>query len=167
MYVIQFWKQSRGTCGDMSLCWLWDSWKAGLICMAGLRATAGVIPAWGHVLNNSIPRHASRLLKNVRCLAWCPWGLPAPISWVEYDAPEPAMDWFLQSVYKLETRPEPSLDFEVAGHLLCEGAVGDVCSLQPLAQLRHSEDALVGHPDAQSDSLLDGFENKEGQLIDS
>ena len=57
----------------------------------------------------------------------------------------------------LETRPEPSLDFEVAGHLLCEGAVCDVCSLQPLAKLGHSKDAFVGHPDARSDSSLDGF----------
>ncbi len=32
------------TCGDMSLCWLCESWKAGLICTAGLTASAGVMP---------------------------------------------------------------------------------------------------------------------------
>ena len=42
--------------------------------------------------------------------------------------------------------PEPSLDLEVAGHLLGEGAVCDVRRLEPLAELGHSEDAFVGHP---------------------
>ena len=49
-------------------------------------------------------------------------------------------------VVKVENPPEPSPHFEVAGHLLCEGAVGDVCRLQPLAQPRHCEDAFVSHP---------------------
>ena len=37
---------------------------------------------------------------------------------------------------KVESPPEPSLHFEVAGHLLREGAVGDVCHLQSLPQWR-------------------------------
>ena len=49
-------------------------------------------------------------------------------------------------VVKFKNPPEPSLHFEVAGHLLREGAVGDVCRLQPLAQLCHSENAFVSHP---------------------
>ena len=47
---------------------------------------------------------------------------------------------------KVENPPEPSLHFEVAGHLLREGAVGDVCRLQSLAQLCHSENAFVSYP---------------------
>ena len=63
--------------------------------------------------------------------------------------------------------PEPSLDLEVAGHLLGEGAVCDVRRLEPLAELGHSEDAFVSHPDEWSNSLSDGFKDKEGQLMDS
>ena len=52
----------------------------------------------------------------------------------------------LEKGIRVENPPEPSLHFEVADHLLCERAVGDVCRLQSLAQLRHSEDAFVSHP---------------------
>ena len=50
--------------------------------------------------------------------------------------------------------PEPSLDFEVAGHLLGEGAVCDVRRLEPLAELGHGEDAFVGHPAPGIDSHI-------------
>ena len=60
--------------------------------------------------------------------------------------------------------PEPSLDFEVAGHLLGEGAVCDVRRLEPLAELGHSEDAFVGHPAPGVDSRISrGGGGEEGE----
>ena len=54
--------------------------------------------------------------------------------------------WVEEQKVVFKVPPEPSLDFEVAGHLLGEGAVCDVRRLEPLAELGHSEDAFVGHP---------------------
>ena len=45
-----------------------------------------------------------------------------------------------------KTPPEPSFDFEVVCHLLCEGTICNIRCLQPLAELRHSKDTFVGHP---------------------
>ena len=60
--------------------------------------------------------------------------------------------------------PEPSLDLEVAGHLLGEGAVCDVRRLEPLAELGHSEDAFVGHPAPGIDSHISrGGRGEEGE----
>ena len=123
----------------MSFCWLWESWNAGLIWTAGLRAVAGLMPAY-----RVCPRSTNDLK---RFLAWCPWILWPPKGWVEQDALESAIArFFYKVINKFGNPPEPSLHFEVGGHLLCEGAVGDVRRLQPLAQLWYSEDAFVSHP---------------------
>ena len=60
--------------------------------------------------------------------------------------------------------PEPSLDLEVAGHLLGEGAVCDVRRLEPLAELGHGEDAFVGHP---ASGLILTYQGEEEERRDS
>ena len=91
-WIVQLiWKEAKGTCGDMSLWWLWASWKAGLICTAGLTATAGVIPA-DPVCPSSTNCWGCWEVK--RFPAWCPW--TPPEGWVEQDAPESAIVCFLK-----------------------------------------------------------------------
>ena len=76
--------------------------------------------------------------------------------------------WVGEQKVVFKVPPEPSLDLEVAGHLLGEGAVCDVRRLEPLAELGHSEDAFVGHPAPGIDSHISrggGGEDSLGAAI--
>ena len=130
----------------MSLCWLCESWKAGLICTAGLTASAGVMPrcclschgTYIFVFDKNTRERSDSCLMSLNSVSSSELGCSGCSS-----ACIVGLD---NNKFVFKVPPEPSLDLEVAGHLLGEGAVCDVRRLEPLAELGHSEDAFVGNP---------------------